>query len=126
MATDGRTFSGADYLDALEQVAALRLQFSDIFSRYDLVLTPNAATLPWPAEHPYPASIDGRPAGPRDHAIFTGWVTVARLPAISPPVALSEGGWPVGAQLVAGLGRDEELLAFAEAMDLSAPRLPQA
>ncbi len=125
MAEDGRSFSGADYLDALEEVAALRLRLTDIFAQYDLVLTPSAAALPWPVEYPYPTSIDGRPAGPRDHAIFTGWVNIAGLPAISLPVALSEGGLPIGVQLVAGLGRDEELLAFAQDMDLGAPRLPQ-
>ncbi|MET0748981.1 MAG: amidase [Rhizobium sp.] len=124
MAQDGRTFSAADYLDALEQVAALRLQLTDIFAQYDLVLTPSAAALPWPAEQPYPTSIDGRPAGPRDHAVFTGWVNIAGLPAISLPVALSQGGLPIGVQLVAGFGRDEELLAFADDMDLGAPRLP--
>ena len=33
-----------------------------------------------------PTTIDGRPAGPRDHAIFTGWVNIAGVPAISLPI----------------------------------------
>jgi aspartyl-tRNA(Asn)/glutamyl-tRNA(Gln) amidotransferase subunit A len=77
------------------------------------VLTPTAAALPWPAEISYPDRIAGRPAGPRDHAIFTGWVNIAGLPAISLPVALSAAGLPIGVQFVAGFGADTDLLAFA-------------
>jgi aspartyl-tRNA(Asn)/glutamyl-tRNA(Gln) amidotransferase subunit A len=124
MAEDGRTFSGADYLNALEQVAAFRLQLTDIFADYDLVLTPTAAALPWPAEQSYPTSIDSRPAGPRDHAVFTGWINIAGLPAISLPVAVSKTGLPIGVQLVAGLGRDEDLLAFSQELSLAVPPPP--
>lgn len=114
MAEEGRAITGADYMEALERVAALRLEIADIFADYDLVLTPSAAALPWPAENSYPNRIAGRPAGPRDHAVFTGWVNIAGLPAIGLPIALSDCGLPIGIQLVAGFGRDEELLAFAD------------
>jgi aspartyl-tRNA(Asn)/glutamyl-tRNA(Gln) amidotransferase subunit A len=69
--------------------------------------------LPWPAETPYPDRIDGRPAGPRDHAIFTGWVNIAGVPAISLPVAVSKSGLPIGVQFAAGFGADAALLGFA-------------
>ncbi|HTW29360.1 MAG TPA: amidase [Acetobacteraceae bacterium] len=126
MAEDGAKLSGADYLDALERVAALRRRCAELFEDTDLILTPTAAALPWPAEEPYPRVIDGRPAGPRDHAIFTGWVNIAGLPAISLPVARSAAGLPIGVQLVAGFGRDPALLAFAEALAETwpAPSLP--
>jgi aspartyl-tRNA(Asn)/glutamyl-tRNA(Gln) amidotransferase subunit A len=124
MAEDGRAFSASDYMDALEQVAALRLQLVDIFSDYDLVLTPTAAALPWPAGEAYPSVIDGRPAGPRDHAVFTGWVNIAGIPAVSLPVAISREGLPIGVQLVAGLDRDDELLAFAEGIGATSPLRP--
>jgi aspartyl-tRNA(Asn)/glutamyl-tRNA(Gln) amidotransferase subunit A len=124
MAEDGRAFSASDYMDALEQVAALRLQLVDIFSDYDLVLTPTAAALPWPAGEAYPSVIDGRPAGPRDHAVFTGWVNIAGIPAVSLPVAVSREGLPIGVQLVAGLDRDDELLAFAEGIGATSPLRP--
>jgi aspartyl-tRNA(Asn)/glutamyl-tRNA(Gln) amidotransferase subunit A len=113
MAADGQKLSGADYIDALERVAAFRRRCAELFARVDLVLTPTAAALPWPAETPYPDRIADRPAGPRDHAIFTGWVNIAGLPAISLPVALSASGLPIGVQLVAGFGADASLLAFA-------------
>lgn len=114
MAQEGRTITGADYLHALEQVAALRLQMSEVFSTYDLVLTPSAAALPWPAAQAYPDVIHGQAAGPRDHAIFTGWVNIAGLPAIALPAGLSKDGLPIGIQMIAGFGRDAELLHFVQ------------
>jgi aspartyl-tRNA(Asn)/glutamyl-tRNA(Gln) amidotransferase subunit A len=126
MAEDGRTITGADYLDALENVAALRRRVAELFERFELVLTPTAAAPPWPAATPYPNVIDGKPAGPRDHAIFTGWVNIAGLPAISLPVGLSRAGLPIGAQLVAGFGADAALLAFSLALakEMPPPPLP--
>ncbi len=117
MAEDGYTISGADYFEALDRVTALRRHCDALLSRYDYVLTPTAAALPWPAENPYPDIIDGRAAGPRDHAVFTGWVNAAGLPAISLPAGQSASGMPIGVQLVGGFGHDRDLLAFAR--DLS-------
>ena len=114
MAEDGRSLTGADYYDALDRVAALRQISAELFERADLVLTPTAAALPWPAETPFPDSIDGKAAGPRDHAIFTGWVNIAGVPAISLPVPVSRSGLPIGVQFAAGFGADDALLAFAK------------
>ena len=116
MAEDGRKLTGADYIDALERVAAFRRRCAELFSRFDYVLTPTAAALPWAAETPYPDRIAGRPAGPRDHAVFTGWVNIAGLPAISLPVGLSQSKLPVGVQLVAGFGEDASLLALSRGL----------
>jgi aspartyl-tRNA(Asn)/glutamyl-tRNA(Gln) amidotransferase subunit A len=119
MAEDGRTITGAAYLEALESTRALRQQMVDVFSRYDLILTPSAAALPWPAEDAYPAQIEGRSAGPRDHAVFTGWVNIAGLPAISLPVGRAACGLPIGAQLIGGFGCDDALLEFADVVALN-------
>jgi aspartyl-tRNA(Asn)/glutamyl-tRNA(Gln) amidotransferase subunit A len=126
MAADGARLTGVDYIDALERVAGFRRRSAELFAETDIVLTPTAAALPWPAEQPFPDRIDGRPAGPRDHAAFTGWANIAGLPGISLPVALSQSGLPIGIQLVAGFGADADLLAFAlSTMDRHpAPPLP--
>jgi aspartyl-tRNA(Asn)/glutamyl-tRNA(Gln) amidotransferase subunit A len=126
MAADGRQVTGADYIDALERTAAFRRSCAELFARADLVLTPTAAALPWAAETPYPDRIDGRPAGPRDHAIFTGWVNIAGVPAISLPIGVSRSGLPIGAQLAAGFGADQSLLEFARdiARAVPSPALP--
>ena len=126
MAEDGARMTGADYLDALERVAALRRRVAELYAEVDLVLTPTAAALPWPAAEPYPTMIDGRPAGPRDHAVFTGWVNISGAPAISLPIGVSRSGLPIGAQLVAGFGADDSLLSFARILadEINFPPLP--
>ena len=124
MGAEGEKITGADYNDALERVAAFRRRCAEQFDDTELVLTPTAAALPWPAEQPYPTEIAGRPAGPRDHAVFTGWVNVAGLPAINLPVALSAAGLPIGVQFVAGFGADAALLDFAESVAAAHPAPP--
>jgi Asp-tRNA(Asn)/Glu-tRNA(Gln) amidotransferase A subunit family amidase len=126
MAAEGERITGADYIDALERVAAFRRRCAELFGEFDLVLTPTAAALPWAAEKPYPDRIAGRPAGPRDHAVFTGWVNIAGVPAISLPVALSKSGLPIGVQFAADFGADDSLLRFARVFSKShsGPALP--
>jgi aspartyl-tRNA(Asn)/glutamyl-tRNA(Gln) amidotransferase subunit A len=121
MAAEGERLTGADYIDALERVAAFRRRCAELFERVDLILTPTAAALPWLADKPYPDQIAGRSAGPRDHAVFTGWVNIAGVPAISLPVALSKSGLPIGVQFAASFGADAALLAFARAFSESHP-----
>jgi aspartyl-tRNA(Asn)/glutamyl-tRNA(Gln) amidotransferase subunit A len=116
--------SGADYLGALEAVSALRRRIAELFDGVDLVLTPTAAALPWPAETPFPDRIDGKPAGPRDHAIFTGWVNITGVPALNVPIGVSRSGLPIGAHLVAAFGADEQLLAFAREISDAIPPSP--
>jgi aspartyl-tRNA(Asn)/glutamyl-tRNA(Gln) amidotransferase subunit A len=124
MAEDGRKVSGADYLGALEAVSAIRRLVGELFEGVDLVLTPTAAALPWPAETPYPDRIDGKPAGPRDHAIFTGWVNIAGVPALNVPIGVSRSGLPIGAHLAAAFGADDQLLAFSREVSRFVPPPP--
>ena len=100
---------------------------AQLFEEIDVVLTPTAAALPWPAEESYPREIAGQPTGPRDHAIFTGWANIAGVPAISLPVALSQSGLPIGVQIAAGFGVDAALLDFASELQAHhpVPSLPQ-
>ena len=127
MAAEGRKVSGADYFAALEAVSAMRRLVAELFEGVDLVLTPTAAALPWPAEKPYPDRIDGKPAGPRDHAIFTGWVNITGVPALNIPIGLSRSGLPIGAHLAAAFGADDQLLAFAREVSdpIPLPSFPQ-
>jgi aspartyl-tRNA(Asn)/glutamyl-tRNA(Gln) amidotransferase subunit A len=121
MADDGRKVSGADYLGALEAVSAIRRRVAELFQGVDLVLTPTAAALPWAAETPYPDRIDGKPAGPRDHAIFTGWVNISGVPALNIPIGSSRSRLPIGAHLAAAFGADDQLLAFAREVSRANP-----
>jgi aspartyl-tRNA(Asn)/glutamyl-tRNA(Gln) amidotransferase subunit A len=113
MAASGAKLSAVQYLGALDAVAELRREVEQLFRRYDLILTPTAAALPWPATEIYPPMIAGQPAGPRGHAIFTPLANAAGLPAISLPCTPSANGLPIGFQFIGGPGCDALVLSVA-------------
>ncbi|MGE0313556.1 MAG: amidase [Lautropia sp.] len=116
MAAAGARVPAPTLWAVLDAVTRLRRDAAALFTRVDLVVTPAAAALPWPTDITHPPTIDGRPVGPRGHAIFTGWVNAAGLPAIAMPCEPSAEGLPIGLQLIADYGRDDALLALGEAM----------
>jgi len=109
----GEKLGASDYLAAVHALWDLQAELAATFAAYDFILTPAAAALPWPATEPYPAEIDGRQAGPRAHAIFTGFANAAGLPGISLPCRPSRSGLPIGFQLVGCFGAEDDLLALA-------------
>ena len=121
MLEQGRQVSAARYLAGLEIFEALRRDSVALFEKHDFIMTPSAAALPWPAEQPYPTTIDGREVGPRGHAVYTGWVNACGIPAIALPCASSREGLPIGFQLAAGFAQDERLLEIAARYEAAAP-----
>jgi aspartyl-tRNA(Asn)/glutamyl-tRNA(Gln) amidotransferase subunit A len=117
----GRKVPAARYLAGVETVDAFRRTVTAAFERFDMILTPSAAALPWPADEVYPGSIDGRPAGPRGHAVYTGWVNACGHPAIALPCAPSSSGLPIGFQLVGRFGADALLLDVAQQYETAHP-----
>ena len=92
------------------------------FSRYDLMLTPTVAVLPFPVEIPYPKEVSGRPM-----ANYIEWVlptyafTVVGLPAISVPAGWTADGLPVGLQIVGRWHAEASVLRAAAAFEAAAP-----
>jgi len=121
MAETGRTIAAARLWQILEQVKRLRRDSVDLFHSVDAIVLPSAAALPWPAEDAYPARIDGQEVGPRGHAVYTGWVNAAGLPALALPCEPSSEGLPIGMQLVGPYGADEALLDLGEAYEAAYP-----
>ena len=68
MAVNGEARHGTEYFDALAAVKGLQSNLSVFFGRYDVIMTPTAAALPWPAGEPFPTTIAGEKVGPRGHA----------------------------------------------------------
>ncbi len=83
-----------DMIDALRRSAAAMLQ------DWDMVLMPSCAAMPWPAAEPFPSMIAGEAVGPRGHAIYTGWVNAAGLPALQLPAVPARSGMPIGVQVI--------------------------
>ncbi|MET7248364.1 amidase [Methylobacterium sp. EM32] len=121
MAEEGARAPATLLAAIIERVQALRNAANAAFADLDLIVTPSAAAMPWAADAVYPEVIDGQPVGPRGHAVYSGWVNAAALPALSLPVDPAPDGMPVGLHLVAGFGRDDLLLDLAEALERRRP-----
>jgi aspartyl-tRNA(Asn)/glutamyl-tRNA(Gln) amidotransferase subunit A len=121
---DALETDAASLFEVFAAVHALRKQLAELFTRHDFILTPAAAAMPWPAEDAYPPSIDGRPAGPRGHAVFTAFANAAGTPAIALPCGASQG-LPIGLQLVGRTGTDTALLALASQYERARPWVMQ-
>lgn len=121
MAALGESLPAARLWAIVEGVEALRRQCSVLFTRYDLVVTPAAAALPWPADAAFPPEIGGRAVGPRGHAVFTGWVNAAGHPAIALPCDPSAEGLPIGLQIVGAYGAEDRLLDVAARYEQAYP-----
>jgi aspartyl-tRNA(Asn)/glutamyl-tRNA(Gln) amidotransferase subunit A len=113
IAEQGAALQAADYVDALDNVARIRAQLAEAFARYDLILTPCFAALPWAADATHPQTIDGKPVGPRAHAVFTAFANAAGLPGMSIPCRPAHNGLPIAMQLVGADGAEERLLSIA-------------
>ncbi|ARQ03016.1 amidase [Pseudorhodoplanes sinuspersici] len=113
MARNGRAYSAADYLNALDIIKHVDRDVEGLFDECDLLLTPATAAMPWPATQSHPTTIAGQTVGPRGHAVFTPFANALGLPAISLPCASWPQDMPVGFQLCAARGQDAALLAFA-------------
>jgi aspartyl-tRNA(Asn)/glutamyl-tRNA(Gln) amidotransferase subunit A len=113
MAAAGERYGAKDYLNALDTIAAMRRAFESLFERYDFLITPTTAAMPWAAAESHPPVIDGQPVGPRGHAVFTPVANALGLPAISLPCVVEDGELPVGLQIIAAQNRDRALRAFA-------------
>lgn len=113
MVTAGHRYTAAQYVEALMATRQVERDVLAVFDSHDLILTPSAAALPWPAAEPFPPVIAGQPVGGRGHALFTNFVNIAGCPGLNLPCRPSKSGLPIGIQLVAAPGADGLLLAVA-------------
>ena len=121
LAEAGRHLPAARLWQIIERVTQLRRDSAALFERVDVIVMPAAAALPWPAQEAYPPRIDDQEVGPRGHAIYTGWVNAAGLPALALPCAPSREGLPIGLQLIGGFGSDGALLDLGAGYEVVAP-----
>ncbi len=91
---------------------------------FDVLVTPTSAILPPVAG----STLEQQHAAPDQPVMevvasvsFTAFGNVAGLPAVSLPLHWSEGGLPVGAQLVAGPWQEANLIALAAQLEQARP-----
>jgi len=115
----GRSVPGTRLLRAQMAADAARLRLDEFFGSVDVLLTP---TVPVPA---FSLGADVPPSWP--HSTWTSWTpftfpfNLSGHPAISLPCGVTQGGLPVGLQLVACRHADAQLLRWGAAFDLTQP-----
>jgi amidase len=120
----GRSHSAADYLHAVEHHQGLTRAIAAWWQDgFDLLLTPTTGEPATPLgtfapdpENPVAPIMRSVPL-----ATFTAMFNTTGQPAISLPVHWTADGLPVGAQLVAAYGREDQLIRVAAQIEQASP-----
>jgi amidase len=124
LAEMARSWSSTRYLEAVESVHAFGRRVAAWWSLgFDLLLTPTTAEPPpllgemtSPPDVPLKGFLRAAPFG-----AFTSSFNMSGQPAVSLPLHWTQGGLPVGVQLVAATGREDLLLRVASQLEQAAP-----
>lgn len=97
--------------------------FLNVFSSYDLILSPTTGCLPVKNGRDTlgPTSIDGKPCDPVIGFALTYPINFIGFPAASIPAGLSSSGLPIGLQIVGRKWHDEDVLRLAKSIEDAAP-----
>jgi amidase len=114
----GATLSHRAWGAANEVRTKLRYAWRDFFGRYDVLLTPIAATAAFPHDHnPDPdqrtIAVNGKMRRYNEQIFWSAPASVSYLPATAAPIGRTAEGLPVGMQIVGAAGEDLTTIAFA-------------
>lgn len=113
----GFSVTGADVTRLLWLRERIVAAVATFFERYDLLLCPTVPCEAWAIDQMGPASIGGKPAGPRTHATFTPLFNHAGVPALSLPCGFGAHGLPLGLQIVGPRFADARVLEKSEQIE---------
>jgi aspartyl-tRNA(Asn)/glutamyl-tRNA(Gln) amidotransferase subunit A len=116
----GREVGAAQFRQAYLARTHLNDWLTDIFARYDLLLTPTMPLEAFDAEGPIPSEVEGQPLG--------GWVVTFTAPfnftghpAASVRAGFTDSGLPAGLQIVAERHHDGLVLQASRAYEQARP-----
>jgi amidase len=119
----GSVLSYRDWLATDSARILLRAQWSELFREVDVVITPVTPTTAFVHDHSpdqwsRTIPIDGVEYDYADQLVWAGLATAPGLPATVVPIGKSDGGLPIGAQLIGPLFEDHTPLRFAQLLEL--------
>jgi amidase len=97
---------------ALREIDAAMRPIVDWWDEFDLLVTPTMRQPPWPL---------GERTGPLHSGVFAVPFSFTGQPALSVPLHRTDGGLPVGVQIVGAPGADRLLLDVAAALEAASP-----
>jgi len=108
-----RAWGGAN-----ETRTKLRYTWHEFFKRFDVLLTPVAATAAFPHDHnpnrdERTVKVNGKPAPYAQQLFFAGLASLSYLPATAAPIGLTSEKLPVGLQIIGPEGEDPTTIEFA-------------
>src|ERR1700730_4190343 len=103
---------------ANEARTKLRYNWHEFFKRFDVLLTPVAASGAFPHDHnadrdARTVKVNGRSVPYAEQLFFAGLASLSYLPATAAPIGLTGEGLPVGLQIVGPEGEDPTTIEFA-------------
>ncbi|MEO7349379.1 MAG: amidase [Terrimesophilobacter sp.] len=113
----GRELSARQLADALTALSLFERSVIRQFSGFDAVLTPALAMTPRPIGWYDPEDGERNFAQQVQYTPFTSFVNVAGLPAMTLPVSMTQGGLPMGVQLIGRPGGEHVLLALGAQLE---------
>jgi len=117
----GGAVTARDYLRARERADAYWREVHAFLERFDLLLMPTVAVLPFAAGQAPPREIAGEPASPLGWMPFTFPFNLTGQPAASVPAGWTDDGLPVGLQIVGRRHADATVLAASAAFEEARP-----
>lgn len=120
--SEGRRYSGMDYMAATHLRSKMRGQFVELFANVDVLLTPTVSVTAFKAGTLGVDWIDGRTVDPHlGWSPFTWPINLAGLPAASVPCGFDPDGLPIGLQIIAPWGREDLVLTVAAELERLLP-----
>ncbi|MDC0457071.1 amidase [Alphaproteobacteria bacterium] len=98
----GKSVSTNSYIDAIEKAKKMKQTLSEIFLKFDAIITPAA-----PGQAPRDLMNTG-------NAIFNGYWTMLGVPAISLPLLEGKDRLPIGIQVITSWNKEAELLDISK------------
>jgi aspartyl-tRNA(Asn)/glutamyl-tRNA(Gln) amidotransferase subunit A len=110
-----------DFISIKKARAELNDTLADIFTEFDLLVTPTMPTEAFDAKGPPPEEIDGFPVNLLDAVAFTYPFNLSGHPAATVRAGLSANGLPAGLQIIGPRYRDDLVLQASYAYEQMRP-----
>lgn len=110
-----------DFITIQQARAELNDTLADIFTEFDLLVTPTMPTEAFDAKGPPPEEIDGFPVNLLDAVAFTYPFNLSGHPAANVRAGLSANGLPAGLQIIGPRYRDDLVLQASYAYEQMRP-----